>query len=193
MDFAGTVMRAKLLETASMQAVLTIGTALIFCGSTLAVSEDVRNQCDHPFGNSAAVIDSCTVIIDAFDNGYVIDVAYLHRGIAHQRKGNLDSAIADFSEAINLNPAYADAYFHRGTAYRAKGDYDRAIADFGQAIALDPKDPEAHYHRGEAYRDKGNYDRAVADFDRALEIDPSMPGAAVNKAKLLEKLGRPQS
>ncbi len=176
-----------------MQAVLTIGLVFIFCGSALAVPEDVRERCDNPFGNSAAAIKACTEIIDTLDDAYVIDAAYLHRGIAYWRKGNLDSAIADFSEAINLNPAYADAYFHRGTAYQAKGNFDRALADFDQAVELDPKDPEAYNGRGEAYRDMGDDERAIADFNRALEIDPTMRAAANNKVKVLEKLGRPQS
>jgi tetratricopeptide (TPR) repeat protein len=176
-----------------MRAILTIGLVLIFCGSAMAVSEDVRERCDNSFGNSAAAIKACTEIIDTLDDAYVIDAAYLHRGIAYQCKGNLDSAIADFSEAINLNPTSADAYFHRGTAFLAKGAYDRAIADLDQAIGLDPKDPEAYNARGEAYRDKGDSDRALADFDLALEIDPAMGVAGNNKAKVLEKLGRPQS
>jgi tetratricopeptide (TPR) repeat protein len=178
-----------------MQAILAIGLVLAFCGSALAVSEADRERCDNAAGNPAAAMKACSEIIGTQDNGYVIDAAYLHRGIAYQKKGNFDGAIADFSEAINLNPAYADAYFHRGTAYRAKGDYDSAIADFNQAVQLDPKDPEAYNGRGEAYRDKGDYGRAIADFDRALDIEPAMRAAADNKAKLFEKLGkgRPQS
>jgi tetratricopeptide (TPR) repeat protein len=178
-----------------MRAILTIGLVSAFCGGALAVSEGVRERCDNPSSNPAAAIKACTAVIDSLDVGYVIDVAYLHRGIAYQQKGNFESAIADFSEAINLNPAYAEAYFHRGTAYQAKGDYGSAIADFDQVIQLDPKDPEAYNSRGEAYRDKGDYDRAIADFDRALEIEPAMRAAANNKAKILEKLGRgrPQS
>jgi tetratricopeptide (TPR) repeat protein len=178
-----------------MQAILTIGLVLASCGGALAVSEADRDLCDSPYSNPAATIKACSEIIDTLDTGYVFDAAYLHRGIAHNKKGNFDSAVADFSEAINLNPAYADAYFHRGTAYRAKGDYDRAIADFDQAIQLDPKDPEAYNCRGEAYRDKGDYERAIADFDHAIEIEPAMAAAVNNKAKILEMLGqgRPQS
>jgi tetratricopeptide (TPR) repeat protein len=177
-----------------MRAIWAIGLVFASCGGALAVSEEVRERCDNPFRNTAAVIKACTAIIDTVDDGYVLDAAYLHRGIAYLQKGNFDSAIADFSEAINLNPAYAEAYFRRGTAYQAKGGYDRAIADFDQVIQLDPKDPEAYNGRGEAYRDKGDYDRAIADFDHALEIEPAMGAALSNKARVREKLEkvRPQ-
>jgi tetratricopeptide (TPR) repeat protein len=176
-----------------MRIILTIGLLFAFCGAALAASEEVRERCDNPLGNPAAAIKACTEIIDGRDDGYVRDAAYLHRGIAYRRKGKAEDAIADFGEAIDLNPTYADAYFQRGIAYRTKGNYNSAIADFDQAIQLDPKDPEAYNCRGEAYRDKGDYGRAIADFDHALAIEPTMRAAANNKAKVLEKLGKPQS
>jgi len=51
-----------------MQSVLTIGLVFIFCGSALAVSEDVRDQCDKPFGNSVPAIKACSEIIDTLDD-----------------------------------------------------------------------------------------------------------------------------
>jgi len=77
------------------------------------------------------------------------------RGEAHYAKGDYDGAIADFSEAIRLDPKFAIAFSGRGLAYSAKGDHDRAIADFNEAIRLDPKSRIAFYNRGLAYDAKG--------------------------------------
>ena len=49
-------------------------------------------------------------------------------------KGDLDKAVADFSEAIRLNPGDPFAYVNRGCAYGEKGDFDKAIADSTEAI-----------------------------------------------------------
>src|SRR5437016_1925492 len=65
--------------------------------------------------------------------------AYVSRGAAYQFKFDYDQAIADYSEAIRLDPKNADIYSRRGTAYQLKSDYDRAIADYSEAIRLDPK------------------------------------------------------
>ncbi len=174
-----------------MQAIfLAIGLVLAACGGALAVSEADRNKCDNPSRNPEAAIKACSDIIDMTDIGYVLDAAYFNRGIAYKVKGDYGRAIADFGEAIELNPGYADAYFHRAIAYKARGDYDRAIADFDQTIRLDPKDPEALDGRGEAYSEKGDYERAIADFDRALGIDSTMQAAASHKAVALEKLAK---
>ena len=48
-------------------------------------------------------------------------------------------ALADFNQAIQLNPELAEAYYGRGTVYFLKGDLDNALAYFNQAIQLNPK------------------------------------------------------
>ena len=51
-----------------------------------------------------------------------IPAAYDHRGLAYRSKGDHDRSIADFSEAIRLDPKFAAAYYHRGRAHQAKAD-----------------------------------------------------------------------
>ena len=48
-------------------------------------------------------------------------VTYTERGMATASKGDLDGAIADFSQAIALNPKYTTAYYGRGVAKAEKG------------------------------------------------------------------------
>jgi len=55
----------------------------------------------------------------------------------------LDSAIADLSQAIRIEPRDALAAHARGVAYRERRDFERAIADFDSALKLDPNSPPA--------------------------------------------------
>ena len=77
-------------------------------------------------------------------------VGYDTRGNAYLQKGDLDKAVADFTQAIRLigiaaPQAAATEYCNRGIAYRRKGDLNRAILDHTQAIRLNPSDDEAFF------------------------------------------------
>ena len=54
-------------------------------------------------------------------------------------KCETDDALADYNEAVRIDPKSAKAYDYRGIACFAKKDYDMAIADYSEAIRLDPK------------------------------------------------------
>jgi tetratricopeptide (TPR) repeat protein len=56
---------------------------------------------------------------------------YFSRGYARELKGDLDEAVADYTQAIANNPARAAmAYGARGNIRRARGDLGGAIADY---------------------------------------------------------------
>src|SRR6516164_3629957 len=96
-------------------------------------------------------------------------VDYFNRGVIEKANGDFDSAIADYTRAIELDPTYAAAYSNRGNAKQAKGDLDGAIADCNRAIELDPKDSMAYFHRGIAKKAKGDLKAAVDDINGAIE------------------------
>ena len=64
------------------------------------------------------------------------------------KKGDYQGAIADFNQAIKINPNYAQAYNNRGGIRYELGDKQGAIADFNQAIKINPNYANAYYDRG---------------------------------------------
>jgi tetratricopeptide (TPR) repeat protein len=107
--------------------------------------------------------------------------ALVSQGNTDSSAGNYDRAIANFNEAIRLDPKSSLAFINRGDTYTNKGDHDRAIADYNEAIRLDPKSVLAFSARGVAYAKKGDYDRAIADFSRAIRLDSKSAHAFRNR------------
>jgi tetratricopeptide (TPR) repeat protein len=107
--------------------------------------------------------------------------AYLSRGVEYGEKNNIDGAIAEFSEAIRLDPKHTLAFYNRGKAYLLKKDYDRAIADYTEAIRLDPRYAQAFTNRGNAYAGKKDYDLAIADYTEVIRLDPKRTLAFSNR------------
>ncbi len=86
---------------------------------------------------------------------------------------SIDDAIADYDQAIAINPKDFNAFNSRGKAYVAKGDSSRAIMDFTQAIQFGPSYVEAYDNRGLSNEVLGRRAEALADFRKAQSIDPA--------------------
>lgn len=86
--------------------------------------------------------------------------------------GQHEEAIRVATQAIALDPQFADAYVRRGIAYGLRGENSRAIDDFTEAIRLDPESTLAYANRGISYNDIKNYDGAITDATEAIRLDP---------------------
>jgi tetratricopeptide (TPR) repeat protein len=133
-----------------------------------AIADDLQ-RCHDESGDSA--IAACTRAIGAKLPKRNMAVAYTSRGVEWRRKGQLDRAIADHTQAIKLDPNLSEAFYNRGNAYGDKGDNIRAIADYDQAIRLNPKFAGALNNRGLAKRQKGDAAGGDADIARAKKLE----------------------
>ena len=104
-------------------------------------------------------------------------------------KKDNDRAIADYDQAIKLNPNMAETYNNRANAWYNKKDYDRAIADFNEAIRLKPVYPDAFRNRGDSWQHKKDYGRAIADYNETIRLSPKDANAFNNRGGAKERNG----
>ena len=98
--------------------------------------------------------------------------AFYNRGSVYKAQGDNALAIADYTEAIRLNPQRAITFYNRGKAYDAQGDTARSIADYNEAIRLNPQFVDAFNNRGKSYHAQGDHARAIADYNEAIRLNP---------------------
>ena len=153
--------------------VLPAAAGLVLAASVGAFATD-REDCATISNPDQSIAACARVIADDVETAANRAVAYENRGNANYSKKDYDRAIADYNEAIRLDPKYPAVFNDRGLAYSVKGDYDRAIADYSEAIRLDPKYAAFFNNRGLAYSEKGDKDRAIADYNEAIRLDPNL-------------------
>ena len=97
--------------------------------------------------------------------------------------GDVNSAIADFTEVIQFSPQYADAYYNRGIVYLRKGDVDRAIADYTEVIRLGRGWMSIRITvEGPLRKRRANTTIAIADFTEAIRLSPVLPKRITTEA-----------
>jgi serine/threonine protein kinase len=87
-------------------------------------------------------------------------------------KGNKQEALDDLTNAIALDPNYADAYINRGYVRSTLGNAQGAIEDYNIAIEIDPNDFKPYIYRGDVRAALGDKENAIADYTKGIELNP---------------------
>ena|ERR1043165_2365445 len=104
---------------------------------------------------------------------YEIVATHVNRGILRLRRGLSDAAIADFDEAMRLDPDQPEAYLNKGAALLQRQNPSEALQLF--TVALDRRTSRpaiALYGRAIANEQLGNVRAAYNDYLAASEAAP---------------------
>jgi tetratricopeptide (TPR) repeat protein len=140
----------------------TLAAAWVFRGRAFAASVSFMLEIEEDFSDFIAIAEDA-------------------KNITTEQKAGYNKAIADYTQAIKLDPNFAPAYRNRGVAYSYSGDYDKALMDFNQCLRLNPNDPATYRERGNVYGFKGDDTRCLADYNRAINVNPNYAGLYVNR------------
>ena len=95
---------------------------------------------------------------------------YLKRGVFYATLGQTEKALADFNQALSLDPKFPLAYYNRALLYYQSEQTQKAIEDFNQAILLNPNYAEAYGNRGITYYQLGNISQCKKDLEKASSL-----------------------
>ena len=108
-----------------------------------------------------------------------------HDAAAHNHPlGDYEKALADYTQAIMLEPTWADLYWMRAQIYRATGDELSAANDEGSACEIDPLSAAWRYANRARQRSSSETDAAMLDANRAISLDPESAFAYDSRANV---------
>ncbi len=102
--------------------------------------------------------------------------------------GYIEEGIAQYEEAIRIDPDYSVAYFNLAIALENKGDIEGAIKNYKKAVKKNPNYAEAYANLGALLKECGEVDEAINCLRKALEIDKSMEAPRKKLQEILQEV-----
>ncbi|PZO39221.1 MAG: hypothetical protein DCF19_14730 [Pseudanabaena frigida] len=85
----------------------------------------------------------------------------------------VDSAIACFERAIQIDPTYADAHCNLGSAFIRKDRIKDAILAYKEAIDIEPNFAQPYFNLGILLNNIGKFEEAIACFQSSIDLVPN--------------------
>lgn len=125
-----------------------------------------------------AVIDKCRAALaqNPNDSGrtYANDLiswSLNRRGEAKADAGKDAESLADFNEAVKVNPKNWRALHNRGVSHASAGKHVEALNDFNATLQIEKTYPAAYFNRGELLSTQAKWDEAIADYSAAIKLN----------------------
>lgn len=93
---------------------------------------------------------------------------HLELGEKYLSELDYNSAVLEFTSAIEVNPRSEDAYLGRGEAYLGLGDFDSAVDDYTMVIDLNGGTIDGYVGRSRAHAGRGELTEAEEDLQMAI-------------------------
>jgi tetratricopeptide (TPR) repeat protein len=124
------------------------------------------------------------------ENNYV---GHNNLGVVLIDQGKPREAIAQYVEAVRINPRYADVRNNLGNAMLQQGQVEEAVAQYREALRINPAYTDAHYDLGNALVRQGKQEAAVAEYEEALRLNPYYADAVhTNLGNAFLQQGKPE-
>jgi tetratricopeptide (TPR) repeat protein len=111
-------------------------------------------------------------------------------GTALLRQGKRDEAIAEYREAIRLQPDLVAARNNLGSALIGANQWAEAIAEYREVIRLEAGNAEAHNNLGTVLAEQRKWAEAIAEFREAIRLQPDRSVSHSNLGSALSHQGK---
>jgi tetratricopeptide (TPR) repeat protein len=121
--------------------------------------------------------------------------AHTHQMMAHElaRQGKSDEAIANYREALKLDPNVPGLHFELAEMLNSSsvpGGRQEAEKEYEAALAANPFDEKSECRLGDLAALNGDQQAAAGHYERALKLQPNDAEANIGLAKMLMSLNQ---
>ncbi len=109
---------------------------------------------------------------------------HFNRGNSFDESGYAERAIAEWQQAIELDPEHAGAHYNLGIAYADDGATELAINELREVLRLEPFDTDARRELAEIYWEANRVDAATDQLRQILTFAPGDAQAAHRLAEI---------
>ena len=93
-----------------------------------------------------------------------------------------EKAIADYDQALKINPNLHAVWNNRGNAHFKLGDFTKAVTDYTVALSLAPSS-QVYFNRAVAWARLGRLDKAEEDHLQSARLNSKAAPVQGNAAK----------
>jgi protein O-GlcNAc transferase len=130
----------------------------------------------------------------AVDRALAIDArsvpALIESAALARRSGDLDRAVADLGQLVELQPLFPGFHHDLGVLELERGNHGAARDALVRARGLAPNQPDTRFKLANLEYREGNWSQAAAEYKAAVALKPDLTEAWLNLGEALFKLAR---
>jgi Tfp pilus assembly protein PilF len=162
-----------------------VATALGVIGAAGVVAMSVRTALHVPVWNSGVSLWAYTI-----EHNPTSALARNNYGVALSERDDVQAAVREFEQAVELDPNLWTARTNLGVAYNRLGESQRALSVFRAAIDRAPDDAVVWFNYARFLQEQLLLSQAVEAYRQAIRLDSQYTAALTNLGALLFEGGQ---
>ena len=134
--------------------------------------------------------DDLTLWRDSAKSSPHLEEAHFNYGWVLHKSGDLDGAVGEYLEALDLEPYNIKAHNNLAIIYQKRGREREAIEHYRIVLERDPAYEDANYNIATLYFNVGDTSSAIRYYLGATRFNPDHESAHFNLAWIYESIGR---